>query len=317
MIIFPSLCIFNILSLKGVLLNMIDEIIEKGLVSAVQLCSLVGRGGIRILDATYTMSNSPVRAEDGFVKRRIAGASFFDVDRVSDHSSALPHMLPDASFFAAELERLGIKPDDLVVVYGQNDMIMGAARAWWMFRVFGHERVVVLDGGLPAWLEAGYAVDDSATPLEYPQSTYEILRTDYDLVVGLEEMRALSENALCPILDARPKPRFDGTQDEPRAGLRRGHIPHSLNVPAGSLVVAETGILKSAEELSHILKTAGLDVHENKGARIVLTCGSGVTACLIALALYSLGMKKCAVYDGSWSEWGQNNLDTKISACTS
>ncbi len=258
---------------------------------------------IRVIDATWFMPSDPRDAKALFAERRIPGAGHFDIDEIADTSSPLPHMLPLPEKFASRMKKRGVGDGTRVVIY-ENQGLFSAARVWWMFRVMGHEDVVVLDGGFPAWEHAGYPIETG--PPQQRMERHFTPRVRNDLVRDLADMRRLVAEARTPILDARPGPRFTGEVAEPRAGLKSGHMPGALSVPSGSLV-DEAGSLKSAEELQKIFAHVGADISQ----AAVCTCGSGVTAAIIALALARIGKWDAAVYDGSWAEWGGRD-DTPI-----
>lgn len=251
---------------------------------------------IRVIDATWFMPSDTRDAKALFAERRIPGAIFFDIDEIADTDSGLPHMLPPPEKFASRMRKRGVGDGTRVVVY-DNQGLFSAARVWWTFRVMGHEDVVVLDGGFPAWERAGHEIETGE-----PQQRMErhfTSRVRSDLVRSLSDMRRIINDGRTPVLDARPAARFRGETPEPRAGLRSGHMPGALSVPSAALV-DEKGELKSAADLARIFADAG--VANTQGA--VCTCGSGITAAIIALALARLGRWDAAVYDGSWAEWG-------------
>ena len=272
------------------------------LVSTDWLAKHLGDGDLRVLDGSWHMPQLKRDARAEFAQAHIPGAAFFDIDAIADHATDLPHMLPDAAAFAAAVGALGVGSGDRVVVYDARGVI-SAARVWWTFRAFGHDAVSVLDGGLRKWRAEGRPVE-STTPVPATRAFRATLHPE--LVRDLEAMRATLASRAAQVLDARSAGRFAGTEPEPRAGLRGGHIPGSLNLPYDTLY-REDGTLKPAGELRGALQAAGLDL----ARPVVTTCGSGVTASVLALALYLVGRRDVAVYDGSWSEWG-GRLDTPI-----
>ncbi|MDX1610432.1 MAG: 3-mercaptopyruvate sulfurtransferase [Halofilum sp. (in: g-proteobacteria)] len=255
---------------------------------------------LRVLDASWHLPGSGRDAAAEFRAAHIPGAAFFDIDRIADPESPLPHMLPPADRFAAAVGALGVGSDDAVVVYDSRGLF-SAARAWWMFRAFGHERVAILDGGLPAWrardlpLEAGAAA---------PRPGRFHARPDPEAVQGLVALRANLESGAAQVVDARPAGRFTGAEPEPRPGLRRGHIPGASNVPFDRVTDPETGRVRPPAALRELF--AHLDRRP-----VVCSCGTGVTACVLAFALHRLGREDVAVYDGSWTEWGGRD-DTPV-----
>lgn len=273
------------------------------LVSTEWLAANLDAAGVRVLDASWYL---PAQRRDGraeFTEGHIPGARYFDIDEISDRASDLPHMLPSAADFARAVGGMGIGNEHHVVVY-DGFGLQSAGRAWWMFRVFGHSRVSVLNGGLPKWQAEGHPVtadDNDPAPATFKA---ELRR---DLVRGVEDMTANLESAREQVLDARSQGRFEGSEAEPRAGLRGGHIPGSRCLPYGELIDPQTKTVRDAAALRSAFEAAGLDL----GRPIVTTCGSGVSACILGLGLYLLGRKDVAVYDGSWSEWGGRD-DTPV-----
>lgn len=268
------------------------------LVSTAWLHAHLNDPGIRVLDAAYRMpAMRPPSAREDYDKRHIPGALFFDVDQISDHGNPLPHMLPPPLQFARDVAALGIANEDLVVVYDRGDYT-GAPRAWWMFRVFGHDNVKVLDGGIKKWVADGYAVDAAhviATPAVYHAHLNE------QRVRHRAQLEANVTTKAEQVVDARARERYEGKVAEPWPGRRSGRIPGSLNVPFNDLINSD-GTMKSADELQAIFGGAKVDLRQP----IVTSCGSGVTAGAVSLALARLGVDT-ALYDGSWAEWGLPN----------
>lgn len=257
---------------------------------------------IRVIDATWFMPGDPRNAKALYAERRIPGAIFFDIDEIADTDSNLPHMLPSPEKFASRMKKLGVGDGTRIVVYDHHGL-MTAARVWWTFRVFGHEDVAVLDGGFPAWERAGYEIETGEPRTRMERHFTPRVRND--LVRDLADVQRAIDGGRTPILDARAAPRFRGEAAEPRAGLRSGHMPGALNVPFQSLLNAD-GVMKSKDELKQIFDSAGLS-----SAAPICSCGSGITAAVIALALARLGRWDAAVYDGSWTEWG-GRTDTAV-----
>lgn len=272
------------------------------LVSCAWLAERLDAPDIRILDATLFLPTEKRDAKALYEERRIPGAIFFDIEEISDSDNPLPHMLPAPEKFASRMKKLGVGDGARVVVY-DNKGLFSAARVWWHFRVMGHDDVVVLDGGFPAWEAGGYPIETGA-----PQSRMErhfTPRVRSDLVRDIADVRSAIETKRTQILDARPKERFEGTAAEPRAGMRSGHMPGATNVPLAALL--QNGVMRSREELAQVFAERGVATD----APIVCSCGSGVTAAVIALAIARLGRWDAPIYDGSWSEWGSRE-DTPV-----
>ena len=269
---------------------------DSPLVSAEWLAERLETPDLVILDATFFLPGQGRNARDEHLHAHIPGAQFFDIDVIADHASDLPHMLPSEAEFAEAASKLGIEEFSTVVVY-DNNQFMASARAWWTFRVFDHDHVRVLDGGLARWRELGLPTRSGPEPATRRQ--FHAVRRPA-LVRGLDEMREALGHPGSQIVDARSAERFSGQEPEPRPGLRSGHIPGSRNLPFRQLIDAETHCLKPEAELRQAFEAAGID----PGAPVIATCGSGVTAAILALGLYRLGNESAAVYDGSWSEWG-------------
>lgn len=266
------------------------------LVSSEWLAAHLNDPEIRIVDATYhlpTAKRDP-RAEYG--AEHIPGAVFFDIDGISDPNTELPHMIPKAADFAVAVSALGISNDHHVICYDTHGL-MSAARAWWMFRLFGHDRVSLLDGGLPKWKREGRPVD--GRPVAPARADF-TARLRPELVRSKAEVKSNIASQAAQVLDARSAGRFRGADPEPRPGLRGGHIPGSQNLPYNLLVDADTKVVLAAAQLRAKFAEAGID----PAKPVITSCGSGVTACVLALGLHLIGAGPVAVYDGSWSEWG-------------
>jgi len=249
-----------------------------------------------LFDASWHM---PATGRDAFAEWQqecISGARFFDFDgRICDLQSSLPHMLPDPKSFSHELQLLGLKQDSCVVVYDSMGMF-SSPRAWWMLRAMGCAKVALLDGGLPAWKAQGLPTESGIDQPTYPTGDFSAQLAVEQVADAAAVLAALDDEGQC-VLDARPEPRFNGVVEEPRAGLRRGHMPGAKNLPFAQLF--DQGLLKSEGDLAHLLEP----LLENR-SRVICSCGSGVTACILAFALHQIGIDQVAVYDGSWSEWG-------------
>jgi thiosulfate/3-mercaptopyruvate sulfurtransferase len=264
------------------------------LVSTEWLAKHLGEPDLRVVDGTWHMPQLGRDARAEYAQAHIPGAVFFDIDRIADRTTALPHMLPTAETFAAAVGALGIGSGDRVIVYDVRGVV-SAARVWWTFRAFGHDRVAVLDGGLRAWKAEGRALE-AAEPAPPRREFRATLRPE--LVRDLDAMRRNLSTRAEQVLDARSRGRFEGTEPEPRAGLRGGHIPGSLNLPYETLYRPD-GTLLPPDALRSALLAAGVDLDR----AVTTTCGSGVTASVLALALHLVGHPRVAVYDGSWTEW--------------
>ena len=256
---------------------------------------------VLIFDATYFL---PTMRRDGrseYNKAHIPGAVFFDIDGIKDEASDLPHMIPSAQHFQDAMQNLGLQAGQQVVVY-DNSPFLSSARAWWMLRFFGHQAVAVLDGGGRSWKAAGGTLTDKVFDL--PKGTFQAGASAKADVITFEELeQAVRAGLADQIVDARATDRFAGIAPEPRPGLRAGHIPGSLNLPISNILDNITGKLKPADELSQLFAEAGLVMEQPA----VTTCGSGVTAAGLTLALAVLGKTDIRLYDGSWSEWGASD----------
>jgi len=255
-----------------------------------------------VVDATWFMPGAPGDARAEFVERHVPGAVFFGIDDIKDHASPLPHMLSAPADFAVAARRLGVNRDSTVVVYDVHGLF-SAPRVWWNFRVMGHTQAFVLDGGFPRWTAEGRPIE---TGWREPRHGDFKARPDPTLVRDLAAVRLVLDSRAEQIVDARAAGRFTGAAPEPRADLRSGHMPGARNVPWNDLVGAD-GALASPEVLRVAFQSAGVDL----AAPIVTTCGSGVSAALLALALARVGRPDVAVYDGSWTEWA-SRADTPI-----
>jgi len=255
------------------------------------------------VDATFYLPHLKRDARAEFEQAHVPGAVFFDIDAIADHANPLPHMLPDPKAFADAVGALGIATGDRVVVYGGRGLI-ASARVWWTFRAFGHERVAVLDGGLARWKKEGRPVEAGmATPT--PRRFADTLGKD--LVADLDRVRAIVQRRDAQLIDARSRGRFAATEPEFRPGLRGGHIPGSLNLPYNELFRSDDDLMLPTPQVADAFARAGLD----RSRPVVATCGSGVSAAVLAFALYRLGQRDASVYDGSWTEWG-GRADTPV-----
>ena len=250
---------------------------------------------LRIIDASWYL---PKMKRDGFKEyeeKHIPGARFFDIDEICDLQSNLPHMVPTSQKFISRMKALGIGDGHQIVVYDGYGLF-SAARVWWMFRLFGKKNVAVLDGGLPKWISENHPIDNKKPLLRDRHIT---VQYQASLIKDVTQVAASSKLSTATILDARSIPRFKGDEVEPRPGLRSGHIPGSKNLHY-EILLNRDGTLKSETQIREILTNNGVDTSKT----IITTCGSGVTAAILNLALERAGYKDHSLYDGSWSEWG-------------
>ena len=251
---------------------------------------------IRIIDSSWYFPQEKRNAEQEFLECHIPGASFFDIDKIKDNDSDLPHMLPPSAMFNSTVRKLGIGDGHKVVIYDGLGM-RSAARLWWMFKVFGYSDVVVLDGGFPKWVKENRSTTADLTAKEIRHLT---IYEDKSIVADRDDVLRATKLNHCSIIDARSEGRFMGTAPEPRSGLRSGSIENSINVPYETLL-NEDFTFKSKREIIDIFSKKGV-VFNNY---IITTCGSGVTAAVLYLALDEIGCSKISLYDGSWAEWGK------------
>lgn len=266
------------------------------LVSSEWLAAHLDAPDLRVVDGSFTLPGVTPTARELYRTHHIPGAVFFDIDDIADEKSGLPHMLPSAEKFAQRMRKLGLGDGHKIVVYDSTGL-NSAARPWWMLRVFGHRDVAILDGGLPKWQAEGRKLTDQ---LPTPRERHFTARLNTLLLRDKAQLLDNLKTGREQVLDARPRGRFAGTAEEPRAGLRKGHIPGSLNLPYDELVDPKARTVLPAEQLAQRFAAAGLA----RGKPVVTSCGSGVTACALAFGLHLLGWPDAAVYDGSWSEWG-------------
>ena len=258
------------------------------------LASQLGKKDVAIVDGSYYLPTQKRDAKAEYLAAHIPGAVFFDINAVADHSTDLPHMLPGPDQFGEAAGALGIAESDTIIIYDSSGFF-SAPRVWWTFHIFGARNVFILDGGLPAWKQEGRPTE--AGDVKRPKRKFNA-SMDTGAVAMLTDVRmALSEES-AQVVDARSAGRFAGTEPEPRPGLRSGHMPGALSVPSTEIV--ENGRLASADKIAAAFKKAGVDTDK----RIITTCGSGVSAVVLAMGLDALGKKMPRIYDGSWSEWG-------------
>ena len=269
-------------------------------VSAEWLAANLGQAGLVVLDGSWYLPGSGRDPAREFEERRIPGARFFDIDVCSDPGAELPHTIPPPDHFRKCAEEAGVSDASAVIVYDGSGVNLSAARVWWTFRYFEHDNAAVLDGGLKHWIASGFPTESgpSLRTLEAPapftaQPRPHLIRTAEDVLAAIGA-------AHTQIVDMRPTGRFAGTEPEPRAGLRSGHVPGSRNVPYADLVDLHTGLVIDDRSLERLLARAGVDPER----QLVGTCGSGASACAFAWKMACAGLGEVAIYDGSWSQWG-------------
>lgn len=259
------------------------------------LAQRVTQPDIQILDARAILAGENRNTLESYRAGHLPGACFFDINQLVDHTSPLPHTLPRAESFAVAMQEMGISSNNHLIVYDEGSLF-SAPRAWWMLRMFGAQNVSILAGGLAAWRQAGLA--EQQNDVSVSKTGEFILAVNNTATKRVTEVLLASHEGTAQIIDARSPDRFNGTLKEPRSGLRCGHIPGALNVYWADLVV--NGCLKPEAELRQLFARQGVDLN----LPVIASCGSGVTANVILLALTSLGAKDISLYDGSWSEWG-------------
>jgi thiosulfate/3-mercaptopyruvate sulfurtransferase len=251
-----------------------------------------------IIDASWHLPTDAKKGRDDYLAEHIPGALFFDIDEIADTGSPYPHMLPSPEKFSSRMRSMGIGDGSRIVVYDSQG-IFSAARVWWMFRVMGVADVSVLDGGLPKWKREGRPIETAEPPNR--TTRHFTSRRNAALIRDLSDMKAILHDRSAAIVDARSAERFAGKAPEPRPGLRAGHIPGAHNLPYGT-VLNKDGTMKSPAEIEKAFHAAGVDLSRP----VVASCGSGVSAAVLALALARAGHLKISVYDGSWAEWGSD-----------
>ena len=252
---------------------------------------------IKIIDGTWHMSTSGLNAFEIFKEKHIPNAIFVDLEETSDQKSNLPHMMPDNIYFSKKISLLGINNNDHLVIYDMYGMF-SAARIWFMFKAFGHEKVSILNGGFPAWIDSNGEISNQINNLE--PTNYKA-NLNKSLIVNYKEVLDNLLNNKYQIIDARSPDRFSGNSEEPRPGMKSGHIPKSKNLYFNDLIDPSTKKFIKKKEIENLIKKLGIDIKKD----IICSCGSGVTACILKFALELLNENKnIKIYDGSWSEWG-------------
>ena len=284
---------------------MVKEVLE--LVSTEWLEKNLRSKDLRVLDASWYLPTENRNPKREFSSRHIAGSKFFDINSFSDPDDLLPHMVPPQHRFCSELSKLDVGAGNHVVFYDGSGLF-SAARAWWLIKLFGFTKVSILDGGLPKWVAENRPLSNVVSGSN-PRSNFITPRFNNQLVCDWKQVKLCVRDKIGQIIDARPFDRFSGQATEPRPGLRSGHIPGSLNICYKELL-NDDRTLKNKELLSDIFAAKGVDLT----LPIITSCGSGVTAAILFLALEVIGAKNLAIYDGSWSEWGsRDDLDIEIS----
>ena len=267
-------------------------------ISPAELASRLEGPDVRVVDASWYLPADGRDPKAEFLASRIPGAQFFDIDTVADLDHACPHMLPSEPVFADCVTAFGIGANSRVVVYDGKGLF-SAARAWWMFRVFGHDRVQILEGGLPGWIAEGYETEQGEPMVAAPGVGF-VAAHQSAWVTDVGGVKEALSSGSHTVVDARSASRFAGEEPEPRSEVRPGHIPGSKNLHYAQILSGDPASLKPLPELEALFDGVGA-CH---GKRVMATCGSGISACLLALALHELGRSPVAVYDGSWAEWG-------------
>jgi thiosulfate/3-mercaptopyruvate sulfurtransferase len=277
----------------------------EALITTDWLAENIASPNIAIIDASFFLPAAKRDAEKEFDYCHIPGAVFFNINEIADKNTDLPHMLPTENEFSFHASNLGISNDHHVICYDSNGGPMAAMRAWWTFRVFGHDRVSVLSGGLPKWQSETHAT--SSVPRVITNQQFSAKRNK-NLVKNIKQILENIQSQEFQMVDARSEGRYNGTEAEPRAGLRKGHVPGAISLPFDTLLDSKNFMtMRSADEILAIIMEAGI----NPKIPLISSCGSGVTAAPLVMALFLIGYKQAAIYDGSWTEWA-GRPDTPI-----
>ncbi len=276
--------------------------LASGIVSAQWLSNELQQGNenLRIFDATYFLTDKTRDALQEHQDQHIPGAQYFDITKIADTQSPWPNTVPSVGTFEKAVRELGVNNDHTIIAYDRLGL-MSAARVWWLFRYFGHQDVAILDGGLPKWLDQKLTVDSKI--VAYPKGNF-VAKCVPELLKSADQVLSVTTDAdkSAIVVDVRAADRFAGSAPEPRPGLRSGHIPGSINLPFKTLL-NDDQTFKDKQQIAAALSDAGVDVSKP----IITSCGSGVTACIVALGLKQLGVENTAVFDGSWTEWGSTH----------
>jgi thiosulfate/3-mercaptopyruvate sulfurtransferase len=267
------------------------------------LMSKIDNINLKILDATFYLPDSGLIAEEEYKKKHIPNAIFFDINKIADPNNSLPHMIPSKDLFSKMMQSIGLNKDDEIIIY-DNSPFLSSARAWFLFRYFGHDKIFIMQGGIKNWENNGGNITNGNVVLE--KGNFIASAERKELVVNLDQMILASQNKENVILDARSRKRFLGEALEPRPNLPSGHIPNSQSLPSSDLINKD-GYLKSKDEINQIFS----NIKVNTNDKIIATCGSGVSACVISIALFCLGKKDIPIYDGSWTEWASSGQEIK------
>lgn len=266
------------------------------LVNTAWLESHLSAPDVRVVDASWHLPAAGRNAKAEYDEAHIPGAAFFDIDQVCDLESDLPHMMPRAEKMSSRMRKLGLGDGNRIIIYDNSDL-RSAARVWYMLKSFGQRDVAILDGGLQKWRAEHRETEDLPS---MPRMRHFTARLDNDKIRDRQQMMDNLDLKKEQVVDARSLARFKGTAPEPRESMKSGHIPGSYTLPFGQLLNTEDGTFKSADQIRRIFEQAGIDLSKP----VVTSCGSGITACVLSLALYIIGHNNNALYDGSWSDWG-------------
>ena len=277
---------------------------DKSLVSTSWLVDHLDDPKVKIIDGSWHL---PTTGRDGhkeYLNMHIPGAVYFNIDKISDYSSTLPHMIPSSKTFNSKISEMGISNSHNIIIY-DSEGLFSAPRVWWMFRAFGHKNVSVMTGGFKSWVNENKPVSDNIPKISKGDFSGNL---DPNMIRSLNDIKNNIVNNTELVIDARATNRFDGSEAEFRPGVRSGHIPKSFNLPYNKLI-NDDGTFISNSELINIFNTIGATEEQP----VITTCGSGITACILGLGLHLIGRDNWTVYDGSWTEWGSNkDVDIEV-----